>query len=151
MGLQAQIRADMVSAMKSKEELRLSVLRGLLALFTHELTTTKRTPQDTLADDEVLTLIRRALKQRREAAAQFRTGGREDLATHEDEEAVFLEAYLPQMMAPEAVKNIVREKAKILGVLDKSGAGKLIGTIMKELQGVADGKDVKDAVDALFS
>ncbi len=150
MSLQAQIRADMVSAMKAKEEVRLSVLRGLLSLFTQELTATKRTPQDTLTDDEVLTLIRRSLKQRREAASQFRTGNREDLALLEDAEAILLEEYVPAMMSSDEVREVVQNKAAALGITDKSGTGKLIGAIMADLQGRADGKEVKDAVDNLF-
>lgn len=141
----------MISAMKAKEELRLSVLRGLLSLFTQELTTTKRTPRDELADDEVLTLIRRSLKQRRDAAQQFRVGHREDLALNEDAEAVMLEVYLPQLLSPEKVQEVVEAKAKALGVTDKSGMGKLIGAVMAELKGTADGKDVKDAVEKLFA
>lgn len=150
MSLQADIRADMVSAMKAKEELRLSVLRGLLSLFTQELTTTKRTPRDELSDDEVLALIRRSLKQRRDAASQFRAGHREDLAANEDAEAIFLEAYLPQLMFADKVAEVVKAKAAALGVTDKSGVGKLIGAVMADLKGQADGKDVKDAVEKLF-
>jgi uncharacterized protein YqeY len=151
MTLQETIRTDMVHAMKSKHEVRLSVLRGLLSMFTQELTATKRTPQDTLSDDEVLGLIRRALKQRREAAAQFRTGGREDLATSEDEEAVILEAYLPQLLAKDAIEKVVRAKMAACGVADKSGQGKLIGAVMAELKGIADGKDVKEVVESVLT
>jgi len=151
MTLQEQIRADMVSAMKAKEEVRLSVLRGLLTLFTNELTATKRTPQDKLTDDEVLTLIRRALKQRTEASNQFRAGGRPELADKEDAEGKILETYLPQMMGRDAIETVVTQKMAQLGVSDKSGMGKLIGAVMGELKGKADGGDVKAVVEKLLS
>jgi uncharacterized protein len=150
MSLQETIRTDMVSAMKAREELRLSVLRGLLTLFTNELTATKRTPQDKLTDDEVLTLIRRALKQRKEAADQFRAGGRPELAEKEDAEGAILSAYLPQMMSREEVEKAVQAKIAALGVTDKSGLGKLIGAVMGELKGKADGAMVKEIVESLM-
>ena len=141
----------MVSAMKAKEEVRLSVLRGLLTLFTNELTATKRTPQDKLTDDEVLTLIRRALKQRTESSNQFRAGGRPELAEKEDAEGKILETYLPQMMGRDEIETVVTQKMAQLGVSDKSGMGKLIGAVMGELKGKADGGDVKAVVEKLLS
>jgi len=150
MTLQEQVRADMVVAMKAKEEVRLSVLRGLLTLFTNELTATKRTPQDKLTDDEVLGLIRRALKQRKEAAEQYRGGGRPELAEKEETEGKVLEVYLPQMMSESDIEQIVDAKMKALGVTDKSGLGKLIGAVMAECKGRADGAVVKALVEKKF-
>jgi uncharacterized protein YqeY len=93
MTIQEQVRTDMVRAMKAKEEIRLSVLRGLLTMFMQELTATKRTPQDILADEEALAVIRRARKQREDAATQFRAGNRIDLAQKEDAEAIVISEY----------------------------------------------------------
>jgi uncharacterized protein YqeY len=151
MTMQETIRADMVAAMKAKEEVRLRVLRSLITSFTNELTATKRTPQDTLEDEEVLGLIRRALKQRKEAAAQYRDGGRNELAENEEEEATVLEAYLPQMMSKEEIADVVAKKKEALGVVDKSDMGKLMGAVMGELKGKADGGDVKDVVTEALS
>jgi uncharacterized protein YqeY len=151
MSLQETIRTDMVSAMKAREELKLSVLRGLLTLFMNELTATKRTPQDKLEDDEVLGLIRRSLKQRKDAADQFRAGGRPDLAEKEDAEGVILSAYLPQLMSQDEILPVAQAKITALGVTDKSGMGKLIGAVMSELKGRADGGDVKAVVEKLLS
>jgi len=150
MSLQQTIRENMVSAMKTKEEVSLRVLRGLITLFTMELTATKRTPQDTLSDDEVIALIRRSLKQRHEAAMQYRDGGREDLAKNEEEEAKVLEKYLPTQMNVEEIRAVVLKKKEELGILDKSSLGKLVGTVMVELKGRADGKIVKEIIESLF-
>jgi len=147
MTLQEQVRADMVAAMKAKEEPRLTVLRGLLSAFTQELTATKRTPQDTLSDEEALTVIQRSVKQRKDAAAQYRTGGREELATQEEAEAEVLKAYLPAQLSSEEVAAVVQAKAAALGVSDKTGMGKLMGAVMAELKGKADGGMVKEAVE----
>lgn len=138
----------MVEAMKAKEEVRLRVLRSLVTLFTQELTATKRTPQDTLSDEEVLVLVKRSLKQRKEAAEQFRKGGREDLAENEDVEAEVLVVYLPEMLDKNAVEAVIDEKIKELDVQDKSQMGKLIGAVMTELQGRADGTMVKEIIES---
>jgi hypothetical protein len=140
----------MRDAMKKKEEVRLRVLRSLVTMFTQELTATKRTPQDDLTDDEVLTLIKRSVKQRNEAATQFRAGNREDLAENEEIEAKILDVYLPEMMSKDAIEKIVKTKIKEMGVEDKSGMGKLMGAVMAECKGLADGKDVKEVIERLL-
>ncbi len=137
----------MVAAMKAREEVRLSVLRGLLTMFMQELTATKRTPQDRLSDDEVTAVIRRALKQRKDSSAQFRAGGRPDLAEKEESEADVLAAYLPVQLTREQVESIVRTKVAALGVTDKSGAGKLTGAVMSECKNNADGALVRDVIN----
>ncbi len=150
MTLQEQLRADMVAAMKAKEDLRLTTLRSVIALCTQELTATKRTPQDTLSDEEVLGLIRRAVKQRTEAAAQFRAGGRNDLAENEEKERLVLETYLPAQLSREELERVVRTKMEEQGAVDKSTAGKLIGAVMAEVKGHADGAQVKQVVETLI-
>lgn len=140
----------MVSAMKAKEEVRLSVLRGLLTMFMQELTATKRTPQDTLTDEEVLAVIRRAQKQRKDAADQFRAGGRPELAEAEEVEEKILAEYLPSQMSAEDIEVLVRAKAIALGVSDKSGMGKLIGAVMAECKSRADGGIVKGIVEKVI-
>ena len=149
--LQDKIRSDLKDAMKAKDTVRMTVLRSLITACVNELTATKRTPQDTLTDEEVLAVMRRALKQRREAAEQFSTGNRPELADNEEKEAEVIETYLPQMMSREEIATVVAAKKEALGVTDKSGMGKLIGAVMGELKGKADGGDVKAVVEESFS
>ncbi len=146
-----QLRSDLKDAMKAGDDIRKTTLRGLLSACTQELTATGRTPQDTLSEDEVLSVIRREVKRRKDAAEQFRAGGRPELAQSEEAELTILETYLPQMMSREEIEPIVKAKIEALGVTDKSGAGKLIGAVMSELKGKADGSDVKAVVDALLT
>ena len=148
--LQSTIRTDMVAAMKAREAVRLSVLRGLLTLCTQELTATKRTPQETLTDDEVLSLIRRSVKQRHDAAAQFTAGGRPELAEAELAEAELLATYLPQTMNREELLPIVQATIETMGI-DKKNAGMIIGTIMRKLGNTADGSLVKELVTQALS
>ena len=148
--LHKQIKEQVKIALLSKDNVRLSVLRGLLASFTNELVATKRKPQDELADEEVIAVIRRSVKQRKDSIDQFKKGGREDLAASEESELKILETYLPKMMSKEDVKKKCFEIKERLGITDKSKMGQLMGTIMKELKGLADGADVKEAVESLF-
>ena len=140
----------MVAAMKARDELKLSVLRGLLTLCTQELTATKRTPQDVLSDDEVLALVKRSVKQRKDAARQFRAGGRAELADKEESEATILESYLPAQANEEDIVAATRACMERLGVIDKSGMGKLMGAVMAELKGTADGTAVRKVVESLL-
>ena len=137
-------------ALLSRDNVRLTVLRGLMASFTNELVATKRKPQEELSDEEVIAVIRRSVKQRKDSIDQFRKGGREDLASSEESELKILETFLPKMMGKEDVKKKAVEVKERLGIADKSKIGQLIGATMKELKGMADGADVKEAVESLF-
>lgn len=145
-----QIKAELKDAMKAKEEVRLRTIRSLLSMFTNELVATKRTPQELLSDDEVLTLIKRAAKQRKESITQFEAAGRTDLSEPEKAELEILEAYLPQLLSEEEILPIVANKKAELGIDDKSKMGMLVGAVMKDLAGKADGALVKRVVEAQF-
>ena len=122
----------------------------MLTAFTNELVATSRKPQEMLTDEEVVAVIRRLAKQRKESITQFVAGAREDLAEVERAELVVLETYLPILMSREEILKVVEAKKHELGVTDKAKAGILMGTIMKDLKGKADGPLVKDVIDSLF-
>ena len=151
MALHEDIKASLKEAMKAKEEVKLRVIRSLLTAFMNELVATKRTPQDTLTDEEVLAVIKRQAKQREDSIAQYESAGREDLVQAEQEELAVLETYLPQLMSQEEIRPIAQAKQEALGITDKSKMGVLIGAIMKELSGKANGADVKEVVESLLS
>lgn len=136
--------------MKAKEATKLAVIRGLLTAFTNELVATNRTPQDMLKDDEVLSVIKRAAKQRKESITQYEAAGRTDLSEPEKAELAILETYLPTLMSQEQIRPIVEAKMTELGITDKSKMGMLVGAVMKELTGKADGADVKAVVEGMF-
>jgi uncharacterized protein len=150
MSLQLEIKAQMIEAMRAKDQIRLSVIRGLISAFTNELVSKKRTPQEELSDEEVMTVISRAVKQRKDSIEQFEKGGRQDLADAEKAELVILEAYLPAQMSREEIFQYVQDKASNENVtIDKKN--QFMGMVMKELKGKADGMVVKEAVDSIFS
>ncbi|MFT5832068.1 MAG: hypothetical protein ACI9SY_000449 [Candidatus Paceibacteria bacterium] len=149
--LHESIKGELKEAMKAKEAVRLRVVRQLLTAFMNEMVATGRTPQDMLTDDETLAVIKRASKQRKESITQFEAAGRDELAVPEKEELVILETYLPKMMSLEEITPIVEVKKAELGIDDKSKMGILVGAVMKELAGKADGGDVKMAVEVMFT
>ena len=151
MNLHSTLKEQIKEAMKAHDTVRLSVLRGLVANCTNELVSLKRMPQDELSDEEVLNVIRRGVKQRKDSIEQFSKGGRLDLVESEKAELVILETYLPQMMSEEEVLNFAKVKMTELGNIDKTKIGMFMGTLMKELKGRADGDVVKKVVESLLS
>jgi hypothetical protein len=149
--LHAQIKEDIKDAMRARAEVRLSVLRGMLTAFTNELVATKRTPQDTLVDEQALAVIKRLANQRKDSIEQFEKGGRPELATKEREELAILQEFLPAQMSSEEIEKVVRAKIAELGDVDKSKSGQLVGAVMRELKGRADGAEVKSVVESILS
>jgi uncharacterized protein YqeY len=149
-----QIKNQIKDAMRAKDAVRLEVLRGLSALFSNELIAKQvkgdvPTTVTLLADEDVLVLIRRSVKQRKDSIEQFEKGGRPELAEKERSELVILESFLPQQMSKEEVQKFV--ESKIVGqTIDKTKLGQFIGQIMKDLKGKADGALVKTVVENLL-
>lgn len=151
MSIQSTMRDGIKEAMKAKDALRLTVLRGLVTSFTNESVAKGKTPQDELTDADAIAVIKRAVKQRKDSIDQFTKGNRLDLVENEAAELKILEAFLPQTMSKEDIKKIALAKKTELGVTDKAGMGKFMGALMKEFKGQADGMDVKEVVESLFN
>ena len=148
--MQNNIKEKIKEAMKSRDEVALNVYRGISSAFTNELVSKGKTPQDTLTDEECISVIRRLGKQRKDSDEQFEKGGRPELAESEKKELAVIETLLPKMMSIEDIKKVAIAKKTELDVTDKSKAGILMGAVMKELKGQADGGDVKNVVESLF-
>lgn len=151
MSLHESIKSELKEAMKAKQEVRLRTVRSMLTAFTNELVATSRTPQNWLTDEETLAVIKRLAKQRKESILAYESNDRPELALPEKEELEVLENYLPQMMSQDAIRPIAEAKKTELGIEDKSKMGMLVGAVMKELAGKADGGDVKTVVESLFT
>ena len=148
--LHKQIKSEIKEAMKAKETVKLEVLRGIIAAFTNELVSKKRKPDEILEDDGGLQVIGRLAKQRKDSIEQFKKGNREDLVQIEEAELKILETYLPEMMSKVEIEKIAKAKKEELGIDDEAKKGMLMGAIMKDLKGKADGGDVKQVIDHLF-
>ncbi len=136
--------------MIAKDETRTMVLRGIQAEIQKELMNKKSAATEG-TDEEVIAVVKRLVKQRKDSIDQFTKGGRPELAASEQKELAILEKYLPATMPKDQIKAVVLAKKAELGIADKSGAGKLIGAVSRDLKGKADGSDIKAVVDELLA
>jgi len=137
-------------AMKAKDEVRLRTLRSLSTAMTNEVVAKKRKPDEFLTDEEAMAVLKRAGSQRKDSIEQFTKGGRPELAEPEAEELAVIQEYLPAQMSRAQVEEIAKVKIAELNA-DKSKMGMLMGAVMKETKGGADGTLVKEVLESLLS
>lgn len=137
--------------MRAKDAVKLGVIRGLMTAVTNDLVSKERGPDGTLTDDELLSIIMRAAKQRKDSIQQFTDGGRPELAEGEKAELAVLETMLPAQMSRDKIVAAATAKAAEMGVTDKTKANMLMGSLMKDLKGKADGTVVKEVIDGMFA
>jgi hypothetical protein len=144
--LKQKITADLLVAMKAGDTLKRDVLRMLDAMIKNtEIEKLKK--EAGLDDSEVQEVISRAVKQRKDAAVQYTTGQRPELAEKENKEIEILLEYLPKQMSAEEVRKIVEEIIAQVGATSKADIGKVMGPVMGKLKGLADGNLVKKIVE----
>lgn len=151
MTLHETLKKAIPDAMRAKDEVRLRTLRSLVTAMTNEVVAKKRKPDEFLTDDEAIAVVKRAANQRKDSIEQFTAGGRDDLAAPEREELAVIESFLPEQMSREELEAIVRAKKEELGVSEKKDMGRLMGAVMQEVKGRADGNDVKAVIDSILS
>ena len=149
--LHEQIKNKIKDAMLAKNTLLLKALRSMVSAFTNELVAKNKKPNEFLTNEEVLVVITRLAKQRKDSIEQFKKGNREDLVKEEQDELNILETYLPKTMEKGEVEKIAKLKKEEMGITDPREKGKLMSVLMKDLKGKADGGVVKEVVDTLFS
>jgi uncharacterized protein len=150
MAIHENLKKEIPDAMRAKDAVKLQTLRSLVTAMTNEVVNKKRKPDEFLADEEALAVLKRAANQRKDSIEQFEAAGRNELAEPEKLELAIIQSYLPAQMSEEEVKAAVTAKAEELGVSTKADANKLIGALMKDLKGKADGTLVKQVVDNML-
>ena len=138
---------DLKTAMKSKDKLRLSVIRMVRA----KIQNAEIEKRDVLNDDEVLKVIARDVKQHKESITAFTDGNRPELAEKEEAELVMLMEYMPQQMSKDEVVAIVKQVIEEAGATGPQDKGKVMGKIMAQVSGKADGKEVNQIVMDLLA
>jgi uncharacterized protein YqeY len=134
MSIKDQIKDDMKAAMKAGEKDKLGVIRMVSAAIKQiEVDERKE-----LNDAEVLAVLDKMAKQRRESIKQFREGGREDLATVEEAEIIVLQTWLPEQLSDAEIDNLVAEAISATGAEGMKDMGKVMGMLKPKLQGRAD-------------
>ena len=139
----------MVSAMKAKETVRLSTLRSVKAAIT--LAKTAEGASGELTDQDIVKIIQKLVKQRKESAQQYNDAGRPELAENELAEAAAMEVYLPQQLSEAEVEDQLKAIIAEVGATKPQDMGKVMGVATKRLAGLAEGRLISALVKKLLS
>lgn len=137
-----QIEADLKSALLKGDKLRVSVLRGLKSVLKNA-EIEKRAKLD---DSEIIKVLKTAVKQRKESIEAYKKGDAKAQAAKESAELEIIQAYLPEQMTNEQIKQVVDDVVARTGASSPADAGRIIGAVMKDCQGQADGALVAQIV-----
>lgn len=148
MSLTDQFNADLKTALRSGDEARRNTLRLLLAAVKQ--TAVDKRATDGLSDDEVLAVIQKEAKARREAIADAQKAGRADLVAANEAELHLIESYLPRQLTREELVELARAAITEAGVTDPKGMGAVMKLLTPRTKGRADGKVVSDVVRELL-
>lgn len=144
MSLKETLNNDIKSAMKAKDKETLAVLRMIkTAVQAAEID-----KKEELNAEEELTILARESKQRRESLAEFVKAGRDELVAKTEAEIEIVERYLPKQLSVEEVKEVIATVAEKISATTQKEFGKLMGAVMQELKGKADGNVIKEQVKA---
>lgn len=144
--LKDRLKTDLTSAMRSRDELRMATIRMALTSITNAEVAGTRARE--LSDDEVITILTKEAKKRREAAQAFRDGGRSDRAEREDAEAAVLADYLPEPLSDDELARLVDAAIAESGAESPRDMGKVMKLVQPQVAGRADGSRVAAAVKA---
>lgn len=147
--LKQELQEELKQAMLAKDELRKSVLRLLLsAINYYEIQ--KGGAGYEAADEDVMSVIRKEVKQRKDSIEQFKIGNRQDLVDKETKELELLQTYLPAQMTEEEIREIVKETIREINATTVADMGKAMSAVMPKLKGKADGTVVSAIVKELL-
>jgi uncharacterized protein YqeY len=143
-----RIQEDLVISMKSRDEMRLGTLRMLKAAL--QLAQVEKGKGKELAEEEILAVVQRLIKQRREASEQYRAHGISDRADRELDEARILQGYMPEQLGDEELASMALEAAIQAGAKGPRDMGRVMGILMSKVKGRAEGGRVRAAVTQIL-
>lgn len=146
MSLKDDTITDLKTAMKNRQKDRVRVLRSLKAKILEKEISVREGGEAELDDEQVTDVLMKAAKQRKDSIEQFKKGGRDDLVQQEQDELSVIELYLPEMLDEDEIREIVRKKIETVGANDLSDMGKVMGALMQQLKGKAEGAKVSKVV-----
>ena len=149
MELEKQIQADMVAAMKAKETVRLAALRGIKAAILLAKTSEGSTGE--VSDSDIVKIIGKLVKQRKESAEIYSRQNRPELAENELAEAAAMEVYLPKQLSEAETEAEIAKIVAETGASQPSDMGKVMGVATKRLAGQVDGRLISSIVKRLLA
>lgn len=148
MSLKDQIQKDLIENMKAKNEAAVGAIRMLkTAIMKLETAGEAKVAND----EEIIQLVNKEIKQRKDSIEQFEKGNRPELAAKEKAEMAFLEKYMPAQMSEDEIKAVIKEGMAATGASTKADLGKLMGAIMPKVKGKADGGLVNRLVQSMLA
>jgi len=146
MTLQDRIESAMRDSMRARDERRTQTLRmAMSAAHNREIALGRA-----LTDEDYIEILGRQVKQRRESIEAFRAGGREEMASNEEAEAAILAEFLPEAMPADELERLVRAAIAETGASSPADLGRVMGKVVPQTKGRADGKAVSDLVRRLL-
>jgi uncharacterized protein YqeY len=145
--LKERIQDDMKTAMRAKEKARLAVIRMILAAIKQK----EIDEQITLSDDQILAVLEKMVKQRRDSIKQYEDANRQELADQEQAEVVILQEYLPEQLGSDEIEAIISEIITDTGAAGPQDMGKVMGALKPRIQGRADMGQASQLVKAKLS
>jgi len=142
MSLKAQIESDFLTAYKAGETAKVSILRMVKSAIKNAEISAK----SELADPEIIKILRREVKQRQESIVEFEKGHRNDLVASNQDEIEIINAYLPAQISTENIEKVVDGVIAELNATASADFGKVIGAVMKKINGDADGSLVASII-----
>ena len=146
MSLKEQLTADMKEAMKNKEKERLAVIRMVRGAIRQQ----EIDGQKELGEDDVIAVISKEVKMRRDSIEEFKKGAREDLVEKTQAEIDVLLPYLPAQLSEDEVRELVKAAVEQTGAATPKDMGKVMGVLMPKVKGRADGKMVNTIVKSFL-
>lgn len=141
--LEEKILNDYKEAMKAKDAIRASTLSFLRSALANAMIEKRNKP---LEDSEVITVIKKQIKQHQDSIEQFKKGNRQELVDKETQELKILESYLPKQLCADEIKKIIEEIVSAIGASSPKDMGRVMKEVMAKVAGTADGKLVSDMV-----
>jgi len=145
--LKDTIKTDVIAAMRAKEKEKLGTLRMLQAAVKQR----EIDERIVLDDSDIVTVVDKMIKQRRDSAKQFQDAGRNELADKELAEIIFLEPYMPSLLSEDEVSTLIEKTVQSTGANSMKDMGKLMAELKPQLQGRADMGQVSQQIKKLLS
>ncbi len=142
-----RLNHDLKEAMRSKDKVRLSVIRMVKGAMQNEAIQFKK---DMLTEDEALTVLLREVKQRKDSLQEFEKANRQDLAAKLQEELQILDEYMPEQLSEDELRKIVSQAIEETGATSKKDIGKVMSCVLPKVKGKADGGIVNKIVQQLL-
>ena len=149
MGLKETLKSDLTEAIRSSDKVVSGTIRMVLTAITNEEVSGKEAR--VLSDEEIITVLSREAKKRREAAEEFAKAGRTDRAADEKAEGEVIAKYLPAQLSEDDIKKLIADAVASTGAAGPADMGKVMGAIKPKIAGKADGALVSSLVKAALS